>query len=352
MRRSQLRVAMMVAVLSVLLGIKDVSAQSATFYDDIDFGGGSFNAGSDVSFVGWDWNDRISSISVPQGMSVTLYEHSDYGGQSLTLTSGTADLRWFNGPGPDGTWNDQASSIQISGGGGPPPGPTSLTFVINGIESTGDWALPGTDFSNAIAATYGAAPQLEQWTSNQWYEVLPPSYSGIISGAHNLAVFLNSLPPGDVNLIAHSHGGNVVMLSQIWSSRPIRRYITLATPVNWDWLEWRYALNYGVAGRCQASSTADWVQVWGASPYQVSNMVINAFQSVQGAYQAFQELLDGNYADAYVFFAQSVFNAIEADYWLDTTRIEVEGPTYVFGGLGHPELHTSGVWNALPAFCR
>jgi len=342
---------MVVAVLSVLLGIREVSAQSATFYDDINYGAGSFTAGSDVSFVGWDWNDRISSISVPQGMSVTIYEHSDYGGQSWTLTSDVADLRWFSGPGPDGTWNDQASSIRISGGGGPPPSST-YTFIINGIESDGSWAQPGTDFNNAVAATYGAVPQFWFWSSNSWGQVLPPYYTGIFSGAQDLAAFLQSLPPGDVNLIAHSHGGNVVLLSQIWSSRPIRRYITMATPVNWDFGNWRYALGYTVAGRCQASSTADWVQLWGASPYQVGNFVYNVYQSVAGAIQAFEALNNGNYGDSYSYFAQSVFDAIEADYWLDTTRIEVEGPTYMFGSLGHTELHTPGAWNAIAPNCH
>jgi hypothetical protein len=182
--------------------------------------------------------------------------------------------------------------------------------------------------------------------------VLPPYYTGIVSGAQNLAAFLHSLPPGDVNLIAHSHGGNVVLLSQIWSTRPIRRYITMATPVNWDWYDYRFALNYGVEGRCQASSEADWAQVWGASPYQVGNVVINILQSVQGAYQAFQALLAGNYGDSFWFFGQSVINGIQADAWIDTTRYEVEGYTKMFVGLGHAELHTPGAWNALPAFCK
>jgi hypothetical protein len=237
-------------------------------------------------------------------------------------------------------------------GGSAPPGPSSLTFIINGIESTGDWALPGTDFSNAIAATYGAVPEFWFWSSNSWPQVLPPFYSGIQDGAFQLANFLHSLPPGEVNLIAHSHGGNVVLLSQQWSTRPIRRYITMATPVNWDWYGWRFALDYGIAGRCQASSTADWVQLWGASPYQVGNFVYSVYQSIGGAYEAFQALINGNYEASFHYFAVSVFNAIQADYWLDTTRIEVEGPTFMFSSLGHTELHTPGAWNAIAPYCQ
>jgi G8 domain/Right handed beta helix region/Peptidase inhibitor family I36 len=85
------------------------------FYEHIDYAGNSFGASSDVSFVGWTWNDQISSVHVPPGRTVTLYEHIDFTGQSLTLThedNGT-DLRNYPGPGTDGTWNDAVSSIKI-----------------------------------------------------------------------------------------------------------------------------------------------------------------------------------------------------------------------------------------------
>jgi len=41
------------------------------------------------------------------------YEHRDYGGQMLRLTSDSPDLRQFAGPGRDRTWNDAASSIRL-----------------------------------------------------------------------------------------------------------------------------------------------------------------------------------------------------------------------------------------------
>ena len=79
------------------------------------------------------------------------------------------------------------------------------TFLINGsFDDSPDWAQPGSDEFNAIAATYGTAPMTWQWTSNGWTEVIPPYYNGIISGGFDLANFLNNLPPGDVNLIAHA----------------------------------------------------------------------------------------------------------------------------------------------------
>src|SRR5262245_58566485 len=89
------------------------AARAATFYEHLDFPGASFNAEGDVPFVGWDWNDQITSLTVPPGGSVTIYEHADFGGASLTLSSDTADLRWFAGPGGDGTWNDAVSSLRV-----------------------------------------------------------------------------------------------------------------------------------------------------------------------------------------------------------------------------------------------
>ena len=84
------------------------------FYEHISFNGASFSATADLPFVGWEWNDRISSVRVPPGKVVVLYEHRDYGGQSLTLTSDAPDLRQFPGPGGDRTWNDAVSSIRLA----------------------------------------------------------------------------------------------------------------------------------------------------------------------------------------------------------------------------------------------
>jgi pimeloyl-ACP methyl ester carboxylesterase len=88
-------------------------AGRATVYEHILFEGESFVADLDMSFVGWEWNDRLSSVHVPSGRTVVLYEHADYQGESATLTSDAADLRDYPGPGIDGTWNDVVSSIQV-----------------------------------------------------------------------------------------------------------------------------------------------------------------------------------------------------------------------------------------------
>lgn len=88
-------------------------APQVEFFEHVGFGGGVLRTSRDEAFVGWDWNDRISSVRVPAGRTVVLYEHADYGGASLTLSGDSGDLREHAGPGLDGTWNDVASSVQV-----------------------------------------------------------------------------------------------------------------------------------------------------------------------------------------------------------------------------------------------
>ncbi len=50
-------------------------------------------------------NDNLSSIQIPNGMKVTIYEHDDFKGKSKTFTSNVSCL--------DNEWNDQTSSMVI-----------------------------------------------------------------------------------------------------------------------------------------------------------------------------------------------------------------------------------------------
>jgi pimeloyl-ACP methyl ester carboxylesterase len=88
-------------------------AEQARFYEHVEFDGESFAAASNAAFVGWEWNDRLSSVHVPAGQTVVLYEHAEFGGESLTLTADEPDLRRHPGPGADGTWNDVVSAVQV-----------------------------------------------------------------------------------------------------------------------------------------------------------------------------------------------------------------------------------------------
>jgi hypothetical protein len=57
--------------------------------------------------VGWDENDRFSSVLVADGMTLVVYEHADFQGNSLTLVSpGVVDLGDFG-------FGDSISSIEV-----------------------------------------------------------------------------------------------------------------------------------------------------------------------------------------------------------------------------------------------
>ncbi|MBD2203612.1 peptidoglycan DD-metalloendopeptidase family protein [Calothrix sp. FACHB-1219] len=83
-------------------------------YADINFSGQKVIFDSSKSYVGNDWNDKISSLKVYQ--VPTFYEHDKFGGNVLTLAPGdySSLLSLSNGSG--GNWNDFISSIEIPKG--------------------------------------------------------------------------------------------------------------------------------------------------------------------------------------------------------------------------------------------
>lgn len=62
--------------------------------------------------AGADWDDCISSIRVPRGWEITVFEHDDYTGASMTFTADVVDLEQQRGPCGD-DWDDCISSIQV-----------------------------------------------------------------------------------------------------------------------------------------------------------------------------------------------------------------------------------------------
>lgn len=81
------------------------------FYKDSYYNGASICAteGSLVNILALKWNDRISSISVPKGMIVTVYEDGDFAGRSLTLKE---SIDFLSSKGDKGL-NDAISSFSI-----------------------------------------------------------------------------------------------------------------------------------------------------------------------------------------------------------------------------------------------
>jgi hypothetical protein len=76
------------------------------FYQDINYGGNSFGASSNISWVGSYWNDKISSLTAGYNHNWTvLCWDINYGGSRFWVESG------INVSYVGSTWNDKASSI-------------------------------------------------------------------------------------------------------------------------------------------------------------------------------------------------------------------------------------------------
>ncbi len=85
--------------------------ESVTFYGDLPFRGWYKSCGpgqytlQNLTSLGIQ-NDQLSSIRIPTGFRVTLYEHGNFSGNSVVLTETTIDLSKYN-------FNDKTSSLKI-----------------------------------------------------------------------------------------------------------------------------------------------------------------------------------------------------------------------------------------------
>lgn len=90
-------------------GLSELLLKDVEDLDDLKAGcykGGTFSAS--INF-----DDCISSIHVPQGFRVTVYEDPHYRGDSVTFTSDVQDLDDVKGP-CGGDFDDCISSIRVS----------------------------------------------------------------------------------------------------------------------------------------------------------------------------------------------------------------------------------------------
>lgn len=336
-------------VSGLLLTAESAAGQVVRFYEHLAYQGSFFDSSVDMPFVGWDWNDQITSVDVPEGATVRLYEHENYGGAELVLTARAEDLRHFSGPGADNSWNDATSSIRISYSP-PPPSPTRTVLLVNGsFNAYPPWMNTGSPQWSSIASTYGVQPTPFRWVDNGFPGVQWPYYGGIWNGASQLGGVINALG-GEVEVVTHSHGGNVAVLAtSFYTNRPVQRLINLATPVNFDI---RYLSTPNVWHMCTASSYFDTVQFIGASPVQVNAFAQAAYNSYHYSLLSAQAFLDGREADAFYYAglaAQSVMNGW--DWWI-STKLENWGWTIFFDGASHGDMHEPPIWGAIPYACK
>ncbi len=88
-------------------GGPDINFRGCIAYVDRDFRGAKFTLRGqvNVSFVGSNWNDKISSFACSYYCSLTFYEHRDFKG---------ASDKWGGAISYVGTaWNDDISSLYV-----------------------------------------------------------------------------------------------------------------------------------------------------------------------------------------------------------------------------------------------
>lgn len=103
------------------------NANKAFFFENSNYGGASaeFGKGANIPDLtrynttsGAKWNDRISSVKVGSGVRVLIYEHINYGGRCMTLSSGrdypSQGSQNANLSGSE-NWNDRISSFKVTG---------------------------------------------------------------------------------------------------------------------------------------------------------------------------------------------------------------------------------------------
>jgi len=167
------------------------------------------------------------------------------------------------GPADPGSWNrytyvggDPANNHDPNG---------LLTIVIGGTNlnpsgsSTADWAAPGTEMNSLIAEHFGEEPVIFQWRG-QTYE--RDSAAGSL---YNLIMSHTFSDGEQLNIVAHSHGGNVAKLyTWMLGARKIDTLITMGTPQRFD----IPIYGPGVGTYLNIYSRHDGTQRWGGmSPY-------------------------------------------------------------------------------------
>jgi RHS repeat-associated protein len=240
--------------------------------------------------------------------------------------------------------NDPINSVDPSG---------LLTIIIGGfLNGQATWGQPDTDMWKAIRDTFGEDPRVFEWAA---LAVFYPLYSDIQLAGVELAKFLNGydFKEGEkLNIVAHSHGGNVVKVASQnlrQSTRSIDNLVTLGTAQNYDL---PLINTFKVKNHCNVSSLVDPVQFGGSSPTQIFRTVENTRDGAYHASWAAYELFRGNFSKAAWHSALSAQYFALAAAWVLSTRIDpLANKNVLFGSEGHSELHTVPVWNKINGEC-
>lgn len=140
---------------------------TVVLYADINYGGVSFGYGPGTySNIGSTWNDRASSIRVPAGTVVSVYEDGGFGGRCETFRGNDADLR----DNPIG--NDTITALKVG-----QPCPARL---LDDPNYGGSWINIYGDIPDL--GTYGFSDRAESLHVAPWSKVAlydQPNYQGL-----------------------------------------------------------------------------------------------------------------------------------------------------------------------------
>jgi hypothetical protein len=198
------------------------AAPPVTFFHDANFGGASFTALADqpdlrnVANGSGNWNDTISSLQIPSGITVTLYSDVNFGGASVDLNSDTPDLSgmtyqtsshgcgflWLQAC--HASWNDSASSFKISGylsssgsgsgslpGSGQAYGLGQLSLTSTGSVTYAGYQLDMQGDGNLVVYTPAGQPV---WATGTSGRACSPSCTASFQADGNLVLYENGSP--------------------------------------------------------------------------------------------------------------------------------------------------------------
>ena len=183
-----------------VVGSGNTASGPACFYADANYGGDSFCASADSSWVGSTWNDRVSSVKVQSGYEADLYQDVNYGGSVAKLTGNTPDLGALG-------FNDAMSSFHLLTATSTIP--TSDTPDFGPNVKIFDPGTPAATIQSALDAAFNAqyqSPTAQFGSQRYAFLFKPGTYSPTARLGFYTTVEGLGLNPDDVQIT-----GNLVV---------------------------------------------------------------------------------------------------------------------------------------------